>query len=182
MAGDSEKNQSNWFSEFKKVNKTNSAPAERTKPDPTPTGGKKGTERRRHTRFEIDECQATLVRDGLLSVFGVGKNNRARAALDLSEGGARFLIHERMPNGLKVRMVIQMEKYKDQIEATGEIRWCYQSAKSSEDFYAGVQFDELDPVQKRKIALMREWFTSPQYRAVRETKRKGRGNDLVFPK
>ena len=184
MAGDSEKNQSDWFAEFKKINKNGgSPPATGSKADSTPTGSKKGTERRRHHRFEVDECQATLYRDGLLSVFGVGKGNRARAALDLSEGGVRFLIHERIPIGTKVRMIIQMEKYKDQVEAAGEIRWCYQSAKNTEDFYAGVQFDDLDPIQKRKIILMREWFTSPQYRAVRDTKRKARGtNDLAFPK
>ena len=178
MATDSEKNQSDWFAEFKKVNKSGPSSA----PEPTPTGSKKTTERRRHGRFEIDECQAMLYRDGILSVFGVGKGNRARAALDLSEGGVRFLIHERIPIGTKVRMVIQMEKYQDQIEAAGEIRWCYQNAKRTEDFYAGVQFEDLDPIQKRKITLMREWFTSPQYRAVRETKRKARGNDLAFPK
>lgn len=182
MPGDPHKNQSDWFAEFKKVNKGGPPSAQGTQPESTPTGSKKGAERRRHNRFEIDECQATLYRDGLLTVFGVGKGNRARAALDLSEGGVRFLIHERIPIGTKVRMVIQMEKYKDQVEAAGEIRWCYQSAKNSEDFYAGVQFDDLDPVQKRKIALMREWFTSPQYRAVRETKRKGRSNETGFPK
>ena len=148
-----------------------------------PGASGKASERRRHGRFGVDECQATLYRDGLLTVFGVAKNNRARAALDLSEGGVRFLIHERLPIGTKVRMIIQMEKYKDQIEASGEVRWCYQSAKNTEDFYAGVQFDDLDPIQKRKIVLMREWFTSPQYRAVRDTKRKARGaNDLAFPK
>jgi len=176
MATDSEKNQSDWFAEFKKVNKGSPSA------DATPTGSKKGTERRRHGRFEIDECQATLTRNGLLTVFGVGKGNCARAALDLSEGGVRFLIHERIPIGTKVRVIIQMEKYQDQIEAAGEVRWCYQNAKRTEDFYAGVQFDDLDPVQQRKIALMREWFTSPQYRAVRETKRKAQGNDLAFPK
>jgi hypothetical protein len=180
MAGDTDKNQSDWFAEFKKVNKSGAPVGGKT--DSTPTGSKKGTERRRHPRFEIDECQATLYREGILSVFGVGKGNNARAALDLSEGGARFLIRERIPIGTKVRMVIQMEKYKDQIEAAGEIRWCYQSAKHTEDFYAGVEFDDLDPIQKRKIVLMREWFTSPQYRAVRETKRKAKGNDLAFPK
>ena len=112
----------------------------------------------------------------------MGKGNRARAALDLSEGGARFLIHERLPIGTKVRMIIQMEKYKDEIEAVGEIRWCYQSTKNAEDFYAGVQFDDLDPVQKRKIVLMKEWFTSPQYKAVRENNRKAKGGDFAFPK
>jgi Tfp pilus assembly protein PilZ len=168
MPGDSTKNQADWFSEFKKANQNYAPP----KTETTPGGTKKPSERRRYSRFEVDECQATMYRGGLLTIFGVGKGNLARAALDLSEGGVRLQIHERIPIGTKVRMIIQMEKYKDQIEASGEVRWCYQSAKHSKDFYAGVEFEELDPAQKRKISLMREWFTSPQYRAVRETARK----------
>jgi Tfp pilus assembly protein PilZ len=168
MPGDSEKNQADWFSEFKKANQNYTVPRTET----TPGGSKKPSERRRHGRFEVDECQATMYREGILTIFGVGKGNLARAALDLSEGGVRLQIHERIPIGTKVRMIIQMEKYKDQIEASGEVRWCYQSAKHSKDFYAGVEFEELDPAQKRKISLMREWFLSPQYRAVRETARK----------
>lgn len=171
MPGDQQKNQADWFAEFKKANKGGPAPAQ-APADATPSGTKKDAERRRHSRFEIDECQAMLYREGLLTVLGVAKNNRARAALDLSEGGVRFLIHERLPVGAKVRMIIQMEKYKDQIEASGEVRWCYQSAKNAEDFYAGVQFSDIDPAQKRKIVQMREWFTSPQYRAVRDSKKK----------
>jgi c-di-GMP-binding flagellar brake protein YcgR len=174
MPGDPDKNQADWMAEFKKVNKGAPAPAnvQGKLEESSSSQAKKSTERRRHSRFEIDSCQATLYREGMLTVFGVGKSNRARAALDLSEGGVRFLTHERLPVGTKVRIIIEMEKYKDQIEASGEVRWCYQSAKIAEDFYAGVQFEDLDPVEKRKIAQMREWFTSPQYRAVRETTRK----------
>lgn len=168
MPGDSEKNQADWFSEFKRANQNYAPP----KAETTSEGTKKPSDRRRYARFEVDECQATMFREGLLTIFGVGKGNLARAALDLSEGGVRLQIHERIPIGTKVRMIIQMEKYKDQIEASGVVRWCYQSAKHSKDFYAGVEFEELDPAQKRKISLMREWFTSPQYRAVRETARK----------
>jgi c-di-GMP-binding flagellar brake protein YcgR len=177
MGGVPDPSQADWFAEFKKVNKTG-APA---KTEATPGGSSKSSERRRHTRFGVDEAQATLYREGILSVFGVRKDNRARAALDLSEGGVRFLIHERLPIGAKVRMVIQMEKYQDQIEASGEVRWCYQSTKKAEDFYAGVQFSDLDEGQKRKIAMMKEWFTSPQYRAVRDQKRK-KQDDFSFPK
>ena len=149
MPGDLDKNQSDWFAEFKKVNKN--APAELSpKGDSTPAGTGKASDRREHTRFEIDECQATLYREGLLTALGISKSNRARAALDLSEGGVRFLTHERIPIGTKVRMIIQMEKYKDVIDASGEVRWCYQSAKTPGDFYAGVQFANLDPAQKRK--------------------------------
>jgi len=177
MAGDPDPKPTDWFAEFKKVNK-NSPP----KADATPTGNGKPSERRRHTRFEVDACQATLYREGLLNFIGMSKDNRARAALDLSEGGVRFLIQERLPIGAKVRMVIQMEKYQDQIEASGEVRWCYQSTKKAGDFYAGVQFSNLDDTQKRKIAMMKEWFTSVQYRAVRDAKRKSTTDDFSFPK
>lgn len=168
MPGDSAKNPSDWFSEFKKVNSGASGPS-------TPPVPKDG-ERRRHNRFEIDGAQATLYREGLLTVIGVGRSNRARAALDLSEGGVRFLTHERLSVGSKVRILIQMEKYQDAIAASGEVKWCYQSAKKSEDFYAGVQFVGIEALQARKITLMRDWFTSPQFRAVRDSKRRQRSS------
>jgi len=182
MPGDPEKNQADWFAEFKKANKGGGpSKAQRSTESTSATGGKP-SDRRRHNRFEVDECRATLYREGVLTVFGVGKGNRARAALDLSEGGARFLTHERLPIGTKVRMIIQMEKYKDEIEASGEVRWCYQSAQQAEDFFAGIQFSDLEPAQARKIALMRDWFTSPQYRAVRETKKRQQRPADGFPK
>src|SRR6185503_7382647 len=129
--GDPQPNQANWFAEFKKINQV--APAAAAKTDTN--GHAKSSERRAHSRFGVDECQATLYREGLLTVFGVSKQNRARAALDLSEGGVRFLTTERLPIGTRVRMIIQMEKYQDQIEASGEVRWCYQSTKKAADFY-----------------------------------------------
>jgi hypothetical protein len=161
--------QADWFAEFKKLN--NSAAPVREPSESSKEAGKPA-ERRRHNRFEIDECNATLHRDGLLTVLGVGKSNRARAALDLSEGGVRFLTHERLPVGVKVRVVIEMERYKDQISAVGEVRWCYQSAKNADDYYAGVEFSDLPAAEKRKISMMRDWFTSPQYRAVRDAKKR----------
>src|SRR3954463_9654958 len=132
MAGTPGKDQTDWFAEFKKLNPgSGSASAgARTEKD-TSRENRKPDERRKHPRFEVDDCEATLYRDGLLTVLGVGKNNRARAALDLSEGGVRFQIHERFPIGSKVRVIIEMERYKEQIEASGEVRWCYQSTKNS---------------------------------------------------
>ncbi len=161
--------QADWFAEFKKLNPS-TTPVRETSETPKESG--KPSDRRKYHRFEIDECQATLHREGLLTVLGVGKNNRARAALDLSEGGVRFQISERIPVGTKVRIIIEMERYKDQITASGEIRWCYQSGKNSSDFYAGVEFIDLPASEKRKIAMMRDWFKSPQYRAVRDAKKK----------
>ena len=106
------KDQADWFAEFKKLN-----PGRRLRPsrgqdrDGRParkTGSRDATPQRR-PRFEIDECQATLYRGGLLTVLGVGKNNRARAAIDLSEGWRPLPALERFPIGAKVRVIIGVE-------------------------------------------------------------------------
>ncbi len=176
-----------WFKDFQQANAPSSAPpspppkekgAESSSARPAP----EGSERRQFERFEMGEARTVVYREGLLTVIGVGKENKARVALDLSEGGLRILCDERIPVGTKVRVRIEIEKYQDAIEATGTIRWSFQSAKRKEDFFAGIMFVNLDSAQGRKIALMREWFTSPQYKAMRETDRKKKDAGLSFPK
>ena len=160
-------NRTDWFDEFKKLN---TSPGASPPPAPAATEAPppgRDSQRRRHERFALEDAQVSLYKGGLFTRLGF-KDNQARTAIDLSEGGARILIRERIPAGTKVRVTIQMEKYSDIIEAEGEIRWCHQSAKKAEDIYVGVQFLNLDPVQMRKISQMREWFTSPQYRAKKK--------------
>lgn len=176
MAGPDPK-QDEWFDEFRKLNtgpKSGSSPPPDASPsdkaDPAAPPAAKGGERRRHSRFEIDQVSAHLAKEGLLAFIGVGKGNLARAAIDLSEGGAQFMVHERLAPGTKVRVKISVEKFKDTIEAAGVVRWCFQSAKSKEQFYAGVQFVGIDGVQSRKIASLRDWFTSPQFKALRQSR------------
>jgi len=161
-----------WFEEFKKLNASSPPQA-----PGVPVGGagpsspaSKDTERRRHHRFEIDEASAQLYKEGFLSILGMGKGNLARATIDISEGGAQFLVHERLAIGTKVKLRIAVDKFQDAIEAGGIVRWCYQSAKKKEDFFVGVQFNRTEPAQERKIAAMRTWFTSPQYKAVKQSR------------
>jgi len=174
-----------WINEFKKLNSGSPSPSNSAPDAPGDTpASSKGSERRRHNRFEIDDSSAQLYKEGLLTFIGVGKGNLARAAIDLSEGGGQFLVHERLAPGTKVKVKIGVEKFKDTIEASGVVRWCFQSAKNKEDFYVGVQFSGLEGAQSRKLAAMREWFTSPQYKAVRQTRQRTREKPggLVFPK
>jgi hypothetical protein len=176
-----------WFQEFQKAKSSSGAPggAPAKEPGTDSTGARSappGSERRKHERFEMSEAQTTVFRDGVLTFLGMGKENKARVALDLSEGGLRILCEERIPVGTKVRVRIDFEKYQDAIEATGTVRWCYQSAKRKEDFFAGIMFVNLDPGQTKKIALMREWFTSPQYRSMKDSERKKKDEGgLTFP-
>jgi len=164
-----------WFKQFKEANKAAPPPAA------APEASKNGN-RRKHARFEVDGSSAALYREGLLSFIKMGKDNLARSALDLSEGGVKLLLHERVAPNTKVRIRIQMEKYKDEIVATGVVRWCFQSAKNAADFYAGVMFTDLDTSQLKKLTLMKEWFTSPQFKAIQETRSRKKKSDLIFPK
>jgi len=153
----------------------NQGSAPSAEPAPEPQGARKeapaasGSERRNHGRFDVDLADAHLYKDGLLALIGLGKGtNLARAAIDVSESGARLLIHERIAPGTKVRLKIAVEKYKEMIEAQAVVRWCYQSAKKKQDFFVGVEFLSLDATEGRKLAAMRDWFTSPQYKAIKQ--------------
>jgi Tfp pilus assembly protein PilZ len=127
---------------------------------------------RRHLRFRVDDANAHLYVKGLLTTLGVGRANRARAAVNLSEGGALFVTSAKVPVGTRVSVRIEMEHYDDHIDTDGQVRWCFQSARNEAEYYVGVQFLKLPPLEASKIAKMREWFTSPEYRQKTQTRRR----------
>jgi hypothetical protein len=148
---------------------------------PAPTaGGKhegssvrlKRPELRQYPRFRMDETIAQLYIKGFLTKFGLGRKNEARSAVNLSEGGILMLTHSKLNPGTKVQVRIEIEKYHDLIEAEGEVRWCFQSARDATDFYAGVQFKDLPPAHAALIGKMRAWFTSPEYKQKSATRRR----------
>lgn len=157
-----------WFQEFQNANRPAGAASH-------------PQERRRFPRFEVDEATGALYSKGLMGLLRWGRNNLARCAVDLSEGGARLVLHRRIRPGTKVRVRIDMDRYKDTLEASAVVRWCYQSARRKEDFHAGIMFLDPDPALQKKVALMRNWFTSPQYKTLRESRLRTRGPEIVFP-
>jgi hypothetical protein len=78
----------------------------------------------------------------------------------------------KIPRGTKVLIRIEMEKFKDVIEAEGIVRWCYVSARNAAEYYSGVQFVKLPPADLAKIVQMRAWFTSPEFRKKSATRRR----------
>ena len=147
----------NWFNEDK------AAPVRRPAPtEPVPV---RPDNRRRYTRFAIASTQVQVHRDGFLSALSLG-SNKAVKVCDLSQGGARILVTERIPVKQKVRVRITLEKYQDQIEITGDVVWCYGSS-NKKDFLIGVKFALDNPATARKMATLQEWFTSPQYQTLR---------------
>ena len=129
-------------------------------------------ELRRYLRFRIEDASAELFIKGFFTSFGLGRVNKGRAAINLSEGGVMLLVRETIPVDTKVMIRIDMEKYEDTIEATGVVKWCEQSARSDKDFYAGIEFTGLGDADLKKISKMRQWFTSPEYKTRTATRRR----------
>jgi hypothetical protein len=154
-----------WLEEFQKLNAQTAAPPQ------SAAGGKNPSDRRHFTRFEVDEAPAILRQKGILHVL-FRRENVARQALDISEGGARLLAIRRVPPGSPVRVKIILGKFQDSIESDAEIRWCRQSNPAPGDVLLGLMFKDRNVERDRKIVLMRGYFTSPNFLAALEKKQK----------
>lgn len=137
---------------------------------------------RRWPRFKVDDEAAVVVYpEKLLNFMGLGRGNRAKAAVNLSEGGVLVRTSEKLARGTRVRLTISIEKFSDRFDCAGEVRWCYQAARSDKDYYAGISFVDLPPSDVKKIEKMRSWFTSPEYKQKTKFRHKPpSGPDLVF--
>jgi hypothetical protein len=138
----------------------------------------KRPELRQYSRFRMDEAIAQLYIKGFLSKIGLARKNEARSAVNLSEGGILMVTHAKLTPGTKVQVKIEIEKYHDLIEAEGEVRWCFQSARDASDFYAGIQFKNLPQAHAALIGKMRAWFTSPEFKQKTATRRRLAPPDL----
>ena len=148
-----------WFDEGgKNPPQPRPAPAD---PVPIPNDN-----RRKYPRFQVSSTQIVLCREGFLTALMLGGGNKGRKVCDLSAGGARILVTERLAVRQKVRLKITLEKYQDEIEIGGIVKWCFPST-NHKDFYVGIQFSTEDPVAARRMSSLQEWFTSPQYQALR---------------
>ena len=134
---------------------------------------KKGAELRTSDRFHVDGIATPLVYEqGLLASIGIGRINQARSAVNLSEGGVLVRTHDRMKSGTKVKVRLDIEKFDDVIEAEGVVCWCFQSAKEEANFYAGIRFLNMPSAVASKIAKLRGYYTSPEYRNKTTVKRR----------
>ena len=119
----------------------------------------KKSELRRSTRFHIDDAVALVYKKTLLSTLGIGRTNEARAAVNLSEGGILIRTHNRVKNGMKVKIRLDLEKFKDVIEVEGVVRWCFKGAGEGSEYYAGIRFTYVPEQAATKISRLRGYFT-----------------------
>jgi Tfp pilus assembly protein PilZ len=133
---------------------------------------RKKSDLRRSARFQLEDAVTLVYKKTLLSALGIGRTNEARAAVNLSEGGILVRTHDRVKNGTKVRIRLEIEKFKDVIEAEGVVRWCFQGAGEGSDYYAGIRFTHVPEQAAAKISRLRGYFTSPEYRSRSAARRR----------
>ena len=129
-----------------------------------PTAGSKKSELRRSIRFQLEGAVTLVYKKNLLSTLGIGRVNEARAAINLSEGGILIRTRDKVKNGTKVKVRLELEKFKDVIEAEGVVRWCFRGAAEGSDYFAGIRFTDVPDAAAAKISQLRGYFTSPEYR------------------
>lgn len=122
-------------------------------------------ELRRSARFHVDDAVPLVYRKSLLTVLGFGRVNEARAAVNLSEGGILIRSTDRVQSGTPVRVRLEIEKFKDVIEAEGVVRWCFRGAGEDDGYYAGIRFTEVAEAAVVMIRRLHGYFTSPEYRS-----------------
>src|SRR5687767_6355371 len=93
-------------------------------------------EQRAHPRFETE--------GGTVDV-----DLRKEALVNLSQGGLLLLSRRLLPEGTRLRLRIELPKWKDLIACDGVVRWSAQSARDEDRFYAGLRFAEMDPLDVR---------------------------------
>jgi len=123
------------------------------------------SELRRNARFHVDDAVTLVYRKSLLTVLGFGRVNEARAAVNLSEGGILVRTNGRVKSGTRVRVRLELSKFKDVVEAEGVVRWCFQGAGEDDGYYAGIRFTEVADAAVLKIRRLHGYFTSPEYRS-----------------
>lgn len=141
---------------------------------------RRGSELRTSQRFQVDDIAVpTVYEHGLLASLGIRRENQAVSAVNLSEGGILVRTIDRMKNGTKVKVHLEIEKFKDVIDAEGIVRWCFQSAKET-SFYAGIQFLNVSRSVASKIAKLRGYYTSPEYKTKVLSKKRREALGLDF--
>ena len=73
-----------------------------------------------------------------------------QAAKDISQGGIRFSVGERLPNGVKLELELKLPEEAVPIQAQAEVVWC---ARFRDDgrYEVGCRFTHIDPLDRGKI-------------------------------
>lgn len=137
-------------------------------------------DKRQYPRFKVDDATAVLGKPGLLASLGLGPIRHS--VINLSQGGAMVRFAKSLAVDSRHELRIEIPKYREVIEAVGEIRWCGESVKRKSEFYLGIQFVDLPAAELRKLSSMYEWVSSAEYRARSAARKDASAVNLKAPR
>ena len=119
-------------------------------------------EKRKATRFAVEDYVVTLYRQGSLAAQGL-KRNMGRRILDLSQSGAQMEVSESMDAGALVQFTLHFNTFSNSLDALAAIRWCRPDPSVAGSSYrAGLQFLNVGDPQRKMIEFMRKVFSKPK--------------------
>jgi hypothetical protein len=98
-----------------------------------------GKDRREHPRFTQSlEVSYSVIKGQVITNAG-GKT------VDISEGGAKLLLDEKLPQGMRVSLKISIPTARHMVEMTGDVMWTedaldIQDPSGKRFFYSGIKF------------------------------------------
>lgn len=73
-----------------------------------------------------------------------------RAAKDISGGGIRFPVNQRLPQGAKLELELKLPQETLPIQAQAEVVWSARS-RGRRTYEVGCQFTKIDPLDRGRI-------------------------------
>lgn len=135
---------------------------------------------RKSLRFQVDDAVPLVYRKTLLTALGISRRNEARAAVNLSEGGILVRTDDRVQSGTRVKVRLEIGKFKDVIGAEGVVRWCFKGAGEDAGYFAGIHFTRVSKADADTIVRLRGYFTSPEYRSRTAGRRRREAEAFQF--
>jgi len=136
---------------------------------PVSPEGQARQEQRGRPRFRLEGALVALGKPGMLASLGLGL--KKEEVVNLSQSGVLVVGRAKFEAGAKVRLRLDVPKWKDRIECDGVVRWCAQSARNDKEFYIGLRFVGLPAADEKRIGQMHELSKSVEYRAKATARR-----------
>ena len=102
-----------------------------------------GKDRRQHQRFaqSLEVAYSVIKKDGQLNAGG--------KTVDISEGGAKLLLDEKLPQGMRISLKIALPTARYMVEMAGDVMWTedasdIQDPSGKRFFYSGIKFSTAE--------------------------------------
>jgi len=83
-------------------------------------------------------------------VVGREAEETVKPAKDISQGGIRFPVSERLPQGARVELELVLPAEQTPVQAQAEVIWCARF-QGNGPYEVGCRFTQIDPLDRGKI-------------------------------